>query len=111
MGLIDTWFFFNFVSDVAYIGSLNIYHYDLAKLFLNNGKHVLCEKPLCFNSDEVESLTELARTKNLFLMEGIWSRFSPAYYDLEQIIASGVIGDVRFLEANFGIFTEDKRIT
>ncbi|XP_026731108.1 trans-1,2-dihydrobenzene-1,2-diol dehydrogenase-like [Trichoplusia ni] len=97
--------------DVAYIGSLNIYHYDLAKLFLNNGKHVLCEKPLCFNSDEVESLTELARTKNLFLMEGIWSRFSPAYYDLEQIIASGVIGDVRFLEANFGIFTEDKRIT
>ncbi|KAF9422998.1 hypothetical protein HW555_001541 [Spodoptera exigua] len=96
--------------DVVYIGALNPYHYELTKLFLEHGKHVLCEKPFGMSSDEVKKLVDLAKKKNLFLMEGVWSRFSPAYYEMEKTIQSGCIGEVKFLEANFGFFSNSERI-
>ncbi|KAJ2951422.1 hypothetical protein O0L34_g13566 [Tuta absoluta] len=88
--------------DVVYIGALNPDHYQLTKMCLENGKHVLCEKPLCLNYKQVKSLVDLAQRKKLFLMEAVWSRFSPAYLALEKEINSGKLGDVQFVEANFG---------
>ncbi|KAJ8719724.1 hypothetical protein PYW08_011899 [Mythimna loreyi] len=96
--------------DVVYIGALNPYHYVLAQLYLSNGKHVLCEKPLCMNTQQAESLIELAKKKKLFLMEAVWSRFSPAYIEMEKQIANGEIGEVKFLEANLGFFSESDRV-
>ncbi|GBP94714.1 Trans-1,2-dihydrobenzene-1,2-diol dehydrogenase [Eumeta japonica] len=89
--------------DIAYIGTLNPQHYELARLFLENGKHVLVEKPLSLNSKQVKSLISLARSKKLFLMEAIWSRCLPSFIALEKEINSGKLGDVLFVEANFGI--------
>ncbi|XP_049875503.1 trans-1,2-dihydrobenzene-1,2-diol dehydrogenase-like [Pectinophora gossypiella] len=89
--------------DVAYIGALNPHHYELTKLFLESGKHVLCEKPLCLNYKQAQSLINLAEKKKLFLMEAVWSRFSPAYKALERDINDGKIGDVLFVEVNFGV--------
>ncbi|CAK1602241.1 unnamed protein product [Parnassius mnemosyne] len=89
--------------DVAYIGALNPDHYELSKLFLDNGKHVLCEKPLCLNYKQTKSLINFAKTKNLFLMEAVWSRFSPAYLVLEKEINSGKLGEVQYVEVNFGV--------
>lgn len=89
-------------SDVAYIGALNPDHYELSKLFLESGKHVLCEKPLCLNYKETESLFNIAKSKNLFLMEAVWSRFAPCYVALEKEIQSGKLGDIQFVEVNFG---------
>lgn len=90
-------------TDVAYIGALNPDHYSLTRLFLENGKHVLCEKPLCLNFKQVKSLTDLARSKKLFLMEAVWSRFAPSYQELEKDIAAGKLGDVMFVDVNFGV--------
>jgi len=56
-------------SDVVYIGAIHTEHYRLSKLMLEAGKHVLCEKPLCVNLNETESLIKVAKTKNKFLME------------------------------------------
>ncbi|CAH0727456.1 unnamed protein product, partial [Brenthis ino] len=89
--------------DVAYIGALNPDHYELTKLFLESGKHVLCEKPLCLNLKETQSLINIAKSKNLFLMEAVWSRFAPAYLALEKEIQSGKLGDIQFVEVNFGV--------
>ncbi|XP_059051166.1 trans-1,2-dihydrobenzene-1,2-diol dehydrogenase-like [Achroia grisella] len=89
--------------DVVYIGALNPSHYELTKIFLENGKHVLCEKPLCLNLKQTQSLINLARAKNLFLMEAVWSRFSPAYISLEEDIAAGKLGDIEYVEVNFGV--------
>lgn len=89
-------------SDVAYIGALNPYHYELSKLFLESGKHVLCEKPLCLNFKQSESLINIARKENLFLMEAVWSRFSPLYVSLEKEINSGKLGQVQFVDVNLG---------
>uniref|UniRef100_A0A2A4J2T5 Trans-1,2-dihydrobenzene-1,2-diol dehydrogenase n=1 Tax=Heliothis virescens TaxID=7102 RepID=A0A2A4J2T5_HELVI len=96
--------------DVVYIGALNPDHYSITKLFLENGKHVLCEKPFCLNLKQTESLFNLAKKKNLFLMEAVWTRFSPAYIYLEKEIAAGSLGDVTFLEGDFGIVCESDRM-
>ncbi|KPI94996.1 Trans-1,2-dihydrobenzene-1,2-diol dehydrogenase [Papilio xuthus] len=89
--------------DVVYIGALNPDHYELAKLYLEHGKHVLCEKPLCLNYKQTESLIRFAKKKNLFLMEAVWSRFSPAYIELEKDINAGKLGDIQYVEVNFGV--------
>ncbi|CAK1540163.1 unnamed protein product [Leptosia nina] len=94
--------------DVAYIGSLNPQHYELAILFLDSGKHVLCEKPLCMNYKQAQSLVNLARKKKLFLMEAVWSRFSPAYIALEKEINAGKLGDVKYVDVNFGVPIADR---
>ncbi|XP_047531255.1 trans-1,2-dihydrobenzene-1,2-diol dehydrogenase-like [Vanessa atalanta] len=93
--------------DVAYIGALNPDHYRLSKMFLECGKHVLCEKPLCLNYKETESLISIARKKKLFLMEAIWSRFNPLYISLEKEIQSNNLGDLQFVEVNFGVLIAD----
>ncbi|KAL0851000.1 hypothetical protein ABMA28_006893 [Loxostege sticticalis] len=89
--------------DVAYIGALNPDHYHLSKLFLDNGKHVLCEKPLCLNFNQTQSLLNIAKQKKLFLMEAVWSRFSPVYHALEEEIQAGKLGEVKHVEVNFGV--------
>ncbi|XP_050348689.1 trans-1,2-dihydrobenzene-1,2-diol dehydrogenase-like [Nymphalis io] len=93
--------------DVVYIGALNPYHYRLSKMFLECGKHVLCEKPLCLNYKETESLISIARKRKLFLMEAIWSRLNPLYMSLEKEIQSNNLGDVQFVEVNFGVLIAD----
>ncbi len=55
--------------DVVYIGTVNTTHKDLALQALQNGKHVLCEKPVAMNSKDLEEILQKAKEKNLFFME------------------------------------------
>ena len=64
------------IVEVVYVGSINPTHLNICKLLLNNGKHVLCEKPLGMNVKETEEMVNLAREKKLFFMEAIWSRYT-----------------------------------
>jgi len=73
---------------------------------LKNGKSVLCEKPLGMDSNEVEIMLKEAKSRNLFLMEGIWTRFIPATEKLIEILYSNVIGDVNSIRADFGFRAE-----
>ena len=88
--------------DVVYVGSIHPQHLALVKQFLQAGKHVLCEKPLCMNVRETVELVELARRKKLFLMEAIWSRCIPSYEALRQELAAATIGDVKQVLCTFG---------
>jgi len=89
--------------DIVYIGNINIQHYSTAKLMLEHGKHVLCEKPFTINEKQTTRLVQLARAKKLFLMEAVWSRFFPAYQKLKEIIDSGEIGEVLYCSVQFGV--------
>jgi len=88
--------------DIVYIGVINNLHYDIAKMMIESGKHVLCEKPLCINVDETNKLCSLAQKKSLFLMEAVWSRFFPAYKKAKEIMASGAIGEIKHCHTTFG---------
>ncbi len=63
--------------DAVYIASPNVFHYEQAKLMLENGKHVLCEKPITITPDEFTELFELAKDKNLIYSEAIMMMHSP----------------------------------
>lgn len=89
--------------EVAYIGSLHIQHFNIAMLMLENGKHVLCEKPLCMNEKQVRQLVAFAREKRLFLMEGIWSRCSECYKYIRSRIDSGALGAIKSIEIASGL--------
>lgn len=88
--------------EIAYIAALNPAHYELVVLMLEHGKHVLCEKPMCMNRKQVAKLVALAKEKNLFLMEAIWSRFFPSYQYVRAQIDGGHLGEIREVHAEFG---------
>lgn len=88
--------------EVVYIGTLNPQHFEVAYLMLEHGKHVLCEKPLCMNEKQSRKLISYAERKKLFLMEAIWSRFFPSYQYIRRQIKSGVLGDIKHVEVEFG---------
>jgi len=88
--------------DVVYVGSINTSHAPIVRKMLAEGKPVLCEKPLCVSLAETEELVELARARGVFLMEAVWSRFTPLYTELRQRVEAGEIGDVRHVVASFG---------
>lgn len=93
--------------EIAYIGTFAVNHYELAVMFLDHGKHVLCEKPMCMNAKQTKALVEVARSKGLFLMEGFWSRCYPLYERLRQEINSGNLGQVIQVNATFAIQISD----
>ncbi|CAD7000119.1 unnamed protein product [Ceratitis capitata] len=88
--------------DVVYVGALNPQHLEIASLFIEHGKHVLCEKPLCMNYKQSKQLIDLAKSKKVFLMEAIWSRFFPAYQYVRQQIKNGALGEIKEVEVAFG---------
>jgi predicted dehydrogenase len=87
--------------DAIYIGTPHPMHVENAAMCLNNGKHVLCEKPFTVNARQARLLVDLARQKQLFLMEAMWSRYVPAIQRLKQLVDAGEIGVVREVEAEF----------
>ncbi len=88
--------------DVIYIATPHTLHFENTMLCLRNGKSVLCEKPLGMNYDEVKIMSEYAKRSNLFLMEGLWTRFIPATEKLLELIDNKEIGDLIMLRADFG---------
>jgi len=88
--------------DVIYIATPHPMHAANALMALHGGKAVLCEKPFTINRRQAGQVVELARAKGLFLMEAMWSRFLPSFAEVKRIIASGEIGKVHQLSADFG---------
>jgi predicted dehydrogenase len=69
---------------------------------MRHGKHVLCEKPITLNDKQFKELAEVAKSKNVFLMEAMWTYFLPALLKAKQWVEEGKIGKLGVIEANFG---------
>lgn len=88
--------------DVIYVSTPHPLHAPNTILCLEAGKPVLCEKPFAINAREAESMIAVARRKNLFLMEAMWTRFLPAVAKAREWVDQGRIGEVRMIAADFG---------
>jgi predicted dehydrogenase len=88
--------------DVIYISTPHVFHAEHAELCLNAGKPVLCEKPFAVNAREAGRVVALAREKEIFLMEGMWTRFFPLMERLRKMVTDGAIGEPRMLAVDFG---------
>jgi predicted dehydrogenase len=89
--------------DVVYVATTHNFHFENVKLCLENGKHVLCEKPMTVSAAETKALIALAEEKKLFLMEGLWTRFLPAIRKINEFITDGAIGEVKTVSAQFNV--------
>ena len=88
--------------DVIYVSTPHNFHCEHTILCLNNGKHVLCEKPMAINRDQLIRMVEAARSNNRFLMEAIWTAFFPSIAKAKELIDDGTIGEIKMIEADFG---------
>lgn len=86
--------------DIIYVATPHPFHVAHATLALEAGKHVLVEKPLTVNAAEARELVALAESRNLLLLEAMWTRFLPHMARIREIIATGALGDVRSLIAD-----------
>lgn len=88
--------------DVVYVATPHNDHFPSAKLCLEGGKSVLVEKPLTVSPQEGEELLALARERGLFVMEAMWTRTHPLIRHAAELVASGELGEVRHVDAQFG---------
>ena len=88
--------------DVVYIATPHTQHHQYTIQCLEASKAVLCEKPWAINSREAEDVAALAREKQVFLMEAVWTRFLPTTQKILSLIAEGTIGTVESIQADFG---------
>lgn len=93
--------------ELVYIATPHSHHYLHAKMCLEVGKHVLCEKAFTVNAEQAQKLFDLAKEKKLLITEAIWTRYMPSRNMINDIIASGVIGDVTSVTANLNYTISD----
>ena len=85
--------------DAVYIPLPNGLHGQWTRAALAAGKHVLCEKPFTANAAEAREIAELAANSDRVVMEAFHYRYHPLTLRIEQIIASGELGNLRRVEA------------
>lgn len=90
--------------DVVYIATPHTSHAELSMLAMDNGKNVLCEKPMGVNMSQVQSMLKKAREKKVFLMEALWSRFNPTIRAVKKLVDTGEIGQIGYLNADFAFY-------
>lgn len=88
--------------DVVYIATPHVFHYENTMMCLREGKHVLCEKPMSMNAKQSKEMVALAKSKNLFLMEALWTRFIPSTIKVIELIRDNEIGEIKSIKADFG---------
>lgn len=85
--------------DAVYIASPNYLHFEHCKLFLEHKKHVICEKPLCAQSEKLKELMAIAKNNGVIFLEAIMYMHLPQRRILEDALAS--IGDISFAKIDF----------
>ena len=92
--------------DVIYISTPHNTHAEYLRKALKAGKHVLCEKSITLNSEELEEAMELARENGVILAEAMTIYHMPVYKKLNEILASGKLGELKLIQMNFGSYKE-----
>lgn len=92
--------------DIVYVATPHNTHYPYVKSALEQGKHVLCEKAIMLNSEELDEVMALAKEKDLILAEAMTIYHQPLYQKLDEIVNGGRLGDVRMITMNFGSYKE-----
>ncbi len=89
------------VIDAAYIAVPHSGHMECSCLMMNNGKHVICEKPIAVTAKEAEKMFKCAEENGVFLMEAMWARLVPGTIKLIKMINDGILGEIKGVEGKF----------
>lgn len=92
--------------DVVYITTPHNTHLEFMKKAIENGKHILVEKSITLNSDELNEAIALANKKGVIIGEAMTIFHMPIYKKLNEILKSGALGKVNLITMNFGSFKD-----
>lgn len=95
--------------DIIYVATPHVFHFEHTLHSLRAGKAVLCEKPLGMNAREVKIMTEEAKSRNLFFMEALWTRFIPGTEKLLELIEKNTIGKIHYVKSDFGFLGDGNK--
>lgn len=99
--------------DIIYICTPNILHKEHIMLALKYHKHVICEKPMVLNLEDLDECFAYARKQNCFLMEAHKTVFTPLNIYLLEKINEGIIGEIKYIEAQYAsnVLSSQKKIS
>lgn len=87
--------------NVATVAIPDQQHVKVSCDLLRSGKHVLCEKPLALTREDIEEMVRAADESDSKFMVGQICRFTPAFEKAKEIIESGIIGELYFVESEY----------
>ncbi len=92
--------------DAVYVATPHPMHFEDAQLALRAGKPVLVEKAFTMTVGQAQDLVASARSRDLFMMEAMWSRFLPHMVAVRNLVDSGELGDIIVVVADHGKWFE-----
>ncbi len=96
--------------DAIYCPMANEEHAEWALKAINAGKHVLIEKPMATTLKDIEAIEAAAKKAGVKVMEGFMYRFHPQHKRLQEIVDSGLIGDVLSARASYSFLMKQARM-
>ncbi|HLR70687.1 MAG TPA: Gfo/Idh/MocA family oxidoreductase [Pseudogracilibacillus sp.] len=94
--------------DAVYIPLPNHLHKEWTIRTAKKGKHILCEKPAALNAKEVAEMKQACLDNDVLFMEAFMYYFHPQHERVKEIIDSGEIGKVTYMEAGFSFYLEEE---
>jgi len=94
----------------VYLPMANEEHAEWALRAIARGKHVLVEKPMALAVADIEAIEAAARAQGVTVMEGFMYRFHPQHERVRELLASGLIGDIRFVRTSFSFQMRPARL-
>ncbi|PPF82178.1 oxidoreductase [Subtercola sp. Z020] len=86
--------------DVIYVATPHPFHEENALLAIQGGKHVLVEKSFTVNEKQARAIADAAAAAGVVVLEAMWTRFLPHMVRIRELIAAGMLGDVRTVLAD-----------
>jgi predicted dehydrogenase len=93
--------------DAVYIPLPNSAHVEWTRKAMEAGKHVLCEKPIALRAEEIDGLIAARDKSGLLVAEAFMVVFHPQWLRVRQLLAEGVIGELRHVQGGFSFFNAD----
>ncbi len=98
--------------DLVYIATPHSEHFANAALCVAARKPVLCEKAFTVNAGQARRLKQYANDEGVFVTEAIWPRYMPSRHMIDDLLASGIIGQVDMMTANLSyVISGVRRLT
>jgi xylose dehydrogenase (NAD/NADP) len=94
----------------VYLPMANHEHAEWALRAIRKGKHVLIEKPMALTIEDIDAIAQAAGEAGVTVMEGFMYRFHPQHARIQEIIASGLIGEVRTVHTHYSFMMRPARM-
>ncbi|RLQ93818.1 Gfo/Idh/MocA family protein [Falsibacillus albus] len=93
--------------DIMYIATPHTFHYEYIMKCLHENKHVICEKAITVNKEQLDEIVTLAKEKNLIVIEAMTVYHMPLYKKIKEMLSQGKLGKLKMIQVALGSLKED----